>query len=218
MYLTLSKPYSWLKLWVFLSQWLYWASPLYCSIQLRSWSAQVTMATACVQSVLWKRFTLSFSVCLLSPLFLSPLSGVFALPFTQWHFLPWGLTRQKQEMIINANTHDVCHSMANEVWDMLRIKSTKLCIWLWMNSLALLSFTVQYNCKHHYILAFPLQSVICEKLMVFMQKGGAIESKCLQDDQVKCHISWEEKQLLLCIIKWGEQEVKLSNFTAETHV
>lgn len=48
------------------------------------------------------------------------LSGVFALPFTLRHLLPWGLTRQKQEMLImltvmliNAKTLDVQLIIAN---------------------------------------------------------------------------------------------------------
>lgn len=79
-----------------------------CSIHLRSWSAQVAMATACVQSALYQGFALS-----VSPPLSPSLSGVFALPFTQRHLLPWGLTRQKQEMLIilalmliNAKTLD----------------------------------------------------------------------------------------------------------------
>lgn len=40
-----------------------------CSIHLRSWSAQVAMATACVQSALYKGFSLSVSLwCLCSAL------------------------------------------------------------------------------------------------------------------------------------------------------
>lgn len=79
--------------------------PVCCSIHLRSWSAQVAMATACVQSALYER---SSTAPPPPSLFLS---GVFALPFTQRHILPWGLTGQKQEMqimltwmLINAKT------------------------------------------------------------------------------------------------------------------
>lgn len=103
----------------------YWASffsHVCCPIHLRSWSVQVAMVTTRVLSALYKGFSLSLSTAHLPPnLSLSPTpSSVFALPFTRRHLVPWGLTRQTQEMqimltamLINAKTLDAWLTIAN---------------------------------------------------------------------------------------------------------
>lgn len=134
---------------MYVCKWAYWTSffPVCCSIHLRSWSAQVAMATACVQCTPYRGLSLSVSLCF-SPLLFLFLSGVFALPFTQRHLLPLGLTRQKQQMqimltamLINAKTPEAWLSIANGPQGFARkqLNSLNCCLILWIHSVLLVS-------------------------------------------------------------------------------
>lgn len=111
---------------MYVCEWAYWAS-FFFSCLLPYSSEKLVCAgrhgnNTCAVCALQGILSLSLSTAHLPPnLSLSPTpSSVFALPFTRRHLVPWGLTRQTQEMqimltamLINAKTLDAWLTIAN---------------------------------------------------------------------------------------------------------